>query len=56
VVNGQMLTGALPMAELRQVFDKALEQAGVPPSSSHPNSASATGREPSPGVRARIPQ
>jgi protein-disulfide isomerase len=55
VVNGQMLTGAFPMAELRQVFDKALEQAGVPPSSSHPSSTAAA-PEPSPRDRARVPQ
>ena len=56
VVNGQMLTGAFPTAELRHVFDKALEQAGVPPSSSHPSSASTAAPVPSTGDRARIPQ
>jgi protein-disulfide isomerase len=56
VVNGQMLTGAFPTAELRQVFDKALEQAGVPPSSSHPSSTAAAAPEPSPRDRTRAPQ
>jgi protein-disulfide isomerase len=44
-VNGQKVDGALPLSELRTVFDSALQQAGVavpphpaeaPPASSHP--------------------
>jgi protein-disulfide isomerase len=29
-VNGQELDGALPIGEIRQVLDRALQQAGVP--------------------------
>lgn len=37
-VNGQKVDGAVPIGELRQVFDHALEQAGVPPPA-HPAAA-----------------
>lgn len=39
-INGQVIDGARPVAELRQLFDRALQQAGVP-SPAHP-AASAT--------------
>src|SRR5262249_21372820 len=37
-VNGQELDGALPIEEIRAVFDRALEQAGVPVPA-HPTAA-----------------
>jgi protein-disulfide isomerase len=30
-VNGQEVEGALPASEVRSIFDKALEQAGIAP-------------------------
>jgi hypothetical protein len=33
-VNGQEMDGALPIGEMRAALDRALEQAGVPPSHS----------------------
>jgi protein-disulfide isomerase len=38
-VNGQEVEGALPIAEVRNVLDKALEQAGVAPPNHAPTSA-----------------
>jgi len=40
-VNGQKLDGAVPIGELRETLDRALQQAGVP-APSHPAAASAS--------------
>ena len=45
-VNGEKLDGARPIAELRAVFDRALEQAGVA-APAHPGAPSAAAPAPS---------
>jgi protein-disulfide isomerase len=44
-VNGEEMDGALPIAQIRAVLDRALLQAGVPPPA-HPENAQATGSAP----------
>lgn len=44
-VNGEEMDGALPVAELRAVLDRALLQAGVQPPA-HPENSQATGSSP----------
>jgi protein-disulfide isomerase len=39
-VNGEKVDGALPLTELRAVFDRALKDAGVPPPAKSPAAAS----------------
>ena len=45
-VNGQEVDGALPISELRGVFDRALEQAGVP-APAHPAAPAPAAAQPS---------
>ncbi len=45
-VNGQEVDGALPISELRVVFDRALEQAGVP-APAHPAAPAPAASQPS---------
>ncbi len=45
-VNGQEVDGALPIGELRAVFDRALEQAGVP-APAHPAAPAPAAAQPS---------
>jgi protein-disulfide isomerase len=44
-VNGEEMDGALPIAEVRAILDRALLQAGVPPPA-HPENTQATGAAP----------
>jgi protein-disulfide isomerase len=50
-INGQMLDGARSTAEVRALFDTALQQAGVT-TGSHPASASTPAGTPAPGTPA----
>jgi hypothetical protein len=46
-VNGEMMDGALSLAEIRSLFDSALQRAGVSPGPQKPASAESTVPQPS---------
>ena len=46
-VNGEMMDGARSLAEIRSLFDSALQRAGVPPGSQKPASAAPAAPQPS---------
>ena len=52
-INGEVIDGARPVAELRQLFDKALQQAGVA-APAHPAASAAS--SPGPNAPAAVPR